>query len=235
MDINASIQEAMQKANAGNIQSAQTILASIVRQEPRNARAWYLLSQVIGDPNREIDCLKKVLEIEPNNQQAKVRLQKLQQVNTPIKPNPAVSNAYPASKNKMPSALWIFLILAIGGLGIFCLVVYLYAQNAPDATQCVRVSECFGADGGASSYLNGKATNTCSKPITRISLHGNVVNDIGYQTNVIIAQINDTLQIVLAPGETQDYVITIPNRNYGAFSGGVFGCTVDVQGAYFVK
>ena len=217
------------------IQSAQIILASIVRQEPRNARAWYLFSQVIGDRNREIDCLKKVLEIEPNNQQAKARLQKLQQADTPVEPNPAVSNVYPVYKKKISSTLWTLLILAIGGLGIFCLVVYLYAQNAPDATQCVQLNECTGADSWGSSVIFGKITNTCSKPITTISLHGNVVNDVGYQTNVIIDQVSNTFQVVLTPGETTDYTLTIPNRNYGAFSDGIFGCTVDVRGAYFVK
>ena len=150
MDINAAFQEAMQKANDGDIQSAQTILAGIIQQEPRNARAWYLLSQVIGDRNREIDCLKKVLEIEPNSQQAKARLQKLQQVNVSVKPRPAIPSVQPQpvipsvqpiSNTKRPNLLWIFLILGLG-IAAFCLVVYTYIQNLPDATQCVQLQFC---------------------------------------------------------------------------------------------
>src|SRR5271157_9464 len=129
MDINVSIQEAIQKAKSGDLQSAQIILASVLRQEPHNARAWFLLSQVIGDSNREIDCLKKVLEIEPNSQQAKARLQKLQQVSAPVEPKPANSPVQPIPKKKKINALWAFLILSLG-IGALCLVVYFYIQNS---------------------------------------------------------------------------------------------------------
>ena len=259
MDIDAAFQEAIQKANDGDIQSAQIILASIVRQEPRNARAWYLLSQVIGDRNREIDCLKKVLEIEPNSQQAKARLEKLQQVSAPVQPKPAISPVQPIPKKKKTNALWIFLILGLGIVAL-CLVVFVYIQNfrgsggvgvlnnsvlnLPDATQCVSVGpnptesplyllgECIGINSGGNTLLTGDITNTCSKPITKIGLHGRVVGDVGYQTNVTLGEVSNILQVVLQPNAATHVSLTIPNSNFGLAP---IPCIIDVQSAYFVK
>ena len=236
MDINVSIQEAIQKAKSGDLQSAQIILASVLRQEPRNARAWYLLSQVIGDRNREIDCLKKVLEIEPNNPQAKARLQKLQQGEAPIQRQYATPLIRPTpKKNKASNLLIFFLVLGLSGLGV-CLIVYFDIKNVPDATQCVQVGRCIGNDRGASSVLSGGITNTCSKPITNISLHGTVSSGVGYQTNVTLDQIDGGLQTVLAPGGMTYYILTIPNKNYGAFDYyNSFDCQVSAKGAYFIQ
>jgi hypothetical protein len=248
MDINASIQEAMQKANAGDIQSAQTILAGIIHQEPRNARAWYLLSQVIGDRNREIDCLKKVLEIEPNSQQAKIRLDKLLNPNLPSRPSPSVPKPQPIIKNKNNSNLRTRLTIVV--IGIVVLVIALsmsyvliaVIQNQPDATQCVHVENlasigpysmtCIGINAGGGTLLGGQITNTCSKPITKISLRGRVIGDVGYQTNVTLGQVSDILQIVLSPGATTKVSLTIPNSNFGLPP---IPCIIDAQSAYFVK
>ena len=69
------MQTAMAEAKLGNKKKAKEILAGVVRQEPGNARAWYLLSQVVEQPVQAEDCLKRVLAIEPDNQQARERLE----------------------------------------------------------------------------------------------------------------------------------------------------------------
>jgi len=73
----AIIQRAISEASAGNKEAARNTLSGVVRQEPNNARAWYLLSQVIEDKEKVIYCLQKVLELLPDNQQAKERLTQL--------------------------------------------------------------------------------------------------------------------------------------------------------------
>jgi len=50
------------------------ILTQAVRQEPRNPRIWYMLSQVVDKKDQATYCLKKVLEIDPLNQKAISRL-----------------------------------------------------------------------------------------------------------------------------------------------------------------
>jgi hypothetical protein len=68
------IQQAITQGKAGNKPEAIKILAQVVKQEPTNARAWYLLSQVVETKEQIEYCLNKVLEIDPINQQAINRL-----------------------------------------------------------------------------------------------------------------------------------------------------------------
>ena len=68
------IQHAISWAKTGNKEAARKALSEVVRQEPNNARAWYLLSQVVENDERAIYCLNRVLQIQPDNQQAKERL-----------------------------------------------------------------------------------------------------------------------------------------------------------------
>jgi hypothetical protein len=70
----AIIQRAISEAKAGNKEATRIALSQVVRQEPQNARAWYLLSQVVERPERVIYCLEQVLSIQPNNEQIRQRL-----------------------------------------------------------------------------------------------------------------------------------------------------------------
>jgi tetratricopeptide (TPR) repeat protein len=79
MDTEKTIQQAIQAARAGKSDESRRLLSGVVGSEPKNARAWYLLSQVIGERDKAIECLKKVLEIDQNNRQAQERLEKLKE------------------------------------------------------------------------------------------------------------------------------------------------------------
>ena len=67
MDAEQLLQEARAAANAGNRKEAREILERAVAIDPGNASAWYLLSQVVDDDQRVIECLEKVLEIDPKH------------------------------------------------------------------------------------------------------------------------------------------------------------------------
>ncbi|MEW5871452.1 MAG: tetratricopeptide repeat protein [Chloroflexota bacterium] len=71
------IQQAVTEAKAGNKANARAILSRVVKQEPKNARAWYFLSQVVEEREQAIHCLKKSLELNPDNARAKERLARL--------------------------------------------------------------------------------------------------------------------------------------------------------------
>jgi hypothetical protein len=73
-----AIQEAIRQAKAGNKAGAKQLLSQVVRQEPDNARAWYLLSQAVQSKEQAIYCLERVLKFQPDNAQAKERLARLQ-------------------------------------------------------------------------------------------------------------------------------------------------------------
>ncbi|MCC7129275.1 MAG: hypothetical protein B6D39_11135 [Anaerolineae bacterium UTCFX2] len=71
------IQQALTEAKRGNKRGAKKILAQIIKQESQNARVWYLLSQVVENEEQAIYCLQRVLRIQPDNAQAKERLERL--------------------------------------------------------------------------------------------------------------------------------------------------------------
>ena len=244
MDINLAINEAMQKANDGDIKSAQVILANVLRQEPRNARAWYLLSQIVGDPNREIDCLKKVLEIEPNSQQAKARLQKLQQVDVQAQPVPSVPKVQQTNSKIPPNSLApkiqpviakktspLLIVLVSIIAGILVLTFALRIINAPDATHCVKVVQniCLVSHDALNSYLFGSITNTCNQSITSINLHGIVVNP--RDVNSVFGEVTALQDTVLAPGQEAQFNLVAVNTYYDSS----LACVVDAESAYFVK
>jgi len=75
------VDQAIVAAKAGNWKEARNLLSRAVQIDPKNARAWYLLSQVFEESDRIEFCLKRVLEIDPNNEQAteKLRILKAKQ------------------------------------------------------------------------------------------------------------------------------------------------------------
>jgi len=72
------IKSAISDARAGNKEAARKTLSNLVRQEPNNARLWYLLSQVVEKKEQAIDCLEMVLKLQPDNIQAEDRLKQLE-------------------------------------------------------------------------------------------------------------------------------------------------------------
>ena len=53
------------------IDDARRLLMSLVRVNPRHEQAWLTLASVMDDMDRAIDCLKRVLALNPNNETAK--------------------------------------------------------------------------------------------------------------------------------------------------------------------
>ncbi len=71
------LKQAMSLIIAGNKKSASELLASLVRSDPKNEMAWLYLSYCVEFSDQKEYCLKKTLEINPNNQQAKQALSEM--------------------------------------------------------------------------------------------------------------------------------------------------------------
>lgn len=69
--------DAEQMLREGRIGEARPLLVAYVQKDPSSARAWWLLSMALSDPKQQIDCLERVLRIDPNNAPARTRLSKL--------------------------------------------------------------------------------------------------------------------------------------------------------------
>ena len=68
------IKDGISAAKSGDKSFAKHRFAQAIQNDPRNARAWYLLSKVVEDKDQKVYCLEKVLQILPNNANAKKRL-----------------------------------------------------------------------------------------------------------------------------------------------------------------
>lgn len=79
MGTDAQLQQALQFIRAGKRQDARHELAKLIRNSPHHAQAWYLLSLLIEDRQKQIDCLQRTLALAPDHVQAKELLARLTQ------------------------------------------------------------------------------------------------------------------------------------------------------------
>jgi len=77
MDAKAKIDEAKAAAAQNNLELAQRLLKDFLQQDPLNVQAWLAMSDVVGNPNDAMRCLERVLKLQPGNELARQRLNKL--------------------------------------------------------------------------------------------------------------------------------------------------------------
>jgi hypothetical protein len=134
------LQQALSMARAGQRDEARKIVSQLVKEDPKNAQAWYLLSQLVEQDHQVVYCLEKVIQLQPANKQAQDRLAKLlnplsvtspAQVlpissppnsNAPAVPSSSLHNstAIKTEKPKTSPWIWILLILAAPILACMC-------------------------------------------------------------------------------------------------------------------
>lgn len=71
------LSRAIQLIKEGNKQNAGEILLELVNDEPNNELAWLWLSSCYDNEKKKLFSLSKVLEINPNNEKARIAYQKL--------------------------------------------------------------------------------------------------------------------------------------------------------------
>jgi hypothetical protein len=68
--MSTKLEQAMQFVQSGNLASGQSLLAQVIREDPGNEIAWLWLANVLDDPLKKRQCLEKVLQLNPENEQA---------------------------------------------------------------------------------------------------------------------------------------------------------------------
>jgi hypothetical protein len=125
------IQEALRAASDNDKAKARQYIAKALKQNPQNARAWYILSQVVDEPERAVYCLHQVLKIQPDHNLAMERLRKLE--NKP----PVFSKSKPREDDvwaRKNSSTRNFIIIAAGIVLSVCFIVgagYWYYYYGP--------------------------------------------------------------------------------------------------------
>lgn len=121
--IDELINKAISQAKSGNKDEAKQLLSQAVRQEPGNVRAWYLLSQVVDNNEHAEFCLNKVLSIQPDNVQAR---QKLEQLRTPATSDKEIIKETPKVKPSGSKSGRAFITIGVVGLLIVGVLLIAY-------------------------------------------------------------------------------------------------------------
>lgn len=73
------LRKAVAQIRAGKAAGARGPLVDLLRREPDNSQAWYLLSFAIEDPQRKQYALQQALRADPDFEKARTRLQALRE------------------------------------------------------------------------------------------------------------------------------------------------------------
>lgn len=118
----AAMQKAYQLIKTGQLDDALAILTPIIRAEPDNADAWYLLGFALADPEKRLYAFEQALRLDPSNQSAQKQLAKLHAASVVLPTTDAAlaRNAREAQKEMAVVLRWVS---AVAALLVFCIVV----------------------------------------------------------------------------------------------------------------
>ena len=72
-----ALRQAEKALHEGRIQDARLMVVEYIRRIPNSEQAWWLLSFAVLEDRQQIDCLQRVLLLNPNNLQARERLTRI--------------------------------------------------------------------------------------------------------------------------------------------------------------
>ena len=103
------LQQAETLIREGNRQAALPLLVEYLQRYPNSARGWWVLGIAVPDPGQQIECMERVLDIDPGFAPARARLEKLKQRLEPSRPVAPAFEEQPApSWTSEPSAPYTF-------------------------------------------------------------------------------------------------------------------------------
>ncbi len=74
-----SLKYAEQLLQEGKVLEARAVLVEYVQHNPSSERGWWQLSFTLTDPKQQIDCMERVLRIDPNSTLAQSRMDTLKE------------------------------------------------------------------------------------------------------------------------------------------------------------
>lgn len=80
--MNPDFQQAIEMTRSGDKIGAQKKVAELLKEDPNNAHAWYLLSLLVDSDQKRSVYLSKVVSLDPNHEKAIEQLTLLQQATT---------------------------------------------------------------------------------------------------------------------------------------------------------
>jgi hypothetical protein len=126
------LEEAIALLRENRHPEAVPVLGQYLRINPQSEEGWYLLSFAIGDTDKKIYALEKVLEINPENDQAQERLDSLQQ---------SLSFVDPPEKTRSKSLIWAYVALAGATLAMLGIATFWGARQFAKPTPPTNTSQ----------------------------------------------------------------------------------------------
>jgi hypothetical protein len=123
------LQQAIKLIKSGERQKAGQILTALLKTDPSNETAWLWLSLTVTDKKQQHTCLEKVLEINPDNEQARQALAELER---PQKGQPKKQAQLPRKSLSRSGQIGIVAVLALIACCIFGVVGLLLWLPAPE-------------------------------------------------------------------------------------------------------
>lgn len=85
----ATLQDAIAAVRAGETERAQLLAAEVIENNPDDAHAWYLLSQLVESDGRRAAYLSRVLTLDPSHERARAEFDALPAEASAVLPVPA--------------------------------------------------------------------------------------------------------------------------------------------------
>lgn len=158
----STLQEAYQLIKRGQRNEAQRMLQHYLDDYPDNPKGWWLMAHATTDTNQRIDCLERVLDLDPSYPGAQEKLQKLQgtaftfddvyESSAPSRSSAASKSQSPKSKKNNDRMMIIagVSMIALALLALSCGLMYRAASNGLEG-MLTTLSENVTIEGGSSS------------------------------------------------------------------------------------
>lgn len=86
MNSEVELQKAKLAYQQGDRTTARSILAAVVKNDPSNSQAWFMLSFMVDKTEQVVHCLNQAIKFDPMNSQIRERLAQFQTQNKPVVP-----------------------------------------------------------------------------------------------------------------------------------------------------
>jgi DNA-directed RNA polymerase subunit RPC12/RpoP len=70
--LETQLKKAVMAVQSGRLAEARAILATMLRQDPKDVKAWVWLGKAVDDPAKRRECFSRALHLDPNNEEARL-------------------------------------------------------------------------------------------------------------------------------------------------------------------
>ncbi len=113
----------------GNRELAKKYLAELISISPNEETAWMLLARVEEEKTRRIECYKSALRINPNNNEAKIGIARLQSPTQPLDPKYGIMTYAPGRESKTAKNILRGVVATLIVLGLGTTTFVLAGRN----------------------------------------------------------------------------------------------------------